>query len=114
VTEDDYMAELSRRAPEAGDASLELIALADEAIRVFPRSARLWCVRGDIIQIGPENNPHALDEALASFRRAIELDPGFADAWEEIGHFYDAVLDDERGAEPYFREAARLRREHAA
>ena len=114
MSEDDYIAELRSRVPDEGDLSLEVIALADEAVRAFPGSARLWCLRGDLIQIGPESCPHPLEEALASYRRAIEIDPGFADAWDEVGHFYDAVLDDERGAERYFREAARLRGPNAA
>jgi|SRR5664280_1572792 len=114
MSEDDYISQLHERAPNDGDASLEVIALADEAVRAFPESAKLWCLRGDLIQLGPENNPHSLEDALVSFRRAIEIDPGFVEAWEEIGHFYDAVLDDEPGARPYFQEAARLKAQNAA
>lgn len=109
MSEDDYLSQLRERVPNEGDASLDVIALADEAVQAFPESARLWCLRGDLIQLGPENNPRSLEDALASFRRAIELDPGFVEAWEEIGHFYDAVLDDELGAQRYFQEAARLK-----
>jgi tetratricopeptide (TPR) repeat protein len=114
MTEEEYMAELREKTTANDGASLEVIALADRAVEAFPRSSRLWCLRGDFIQLGPENCPQSLDDALNSFRRAIEIDPGFAEAWEEIGHFCYAVLDDEAGAEPCFREAARLRGQHAA
>jgi tetratricopeptide (TPR) repeat protein len=111
VTEEDYIVELRECSPRNAKMKVtpEIIALADEAIRVFPRSAKLWCMRGNLIQLGPENCPHSLDEALASYKRAIEVDPSFADAWEEAGHFYHNVLDDEPVAEPYFREAEKLR-----
>ena len=114
MTEEEYITQLRERTSTGGGASLDVISLADKAVEAFPRSARLWCLRGDLIQLGPEDNPHTLDDALTSFRKAIEIDPGFAEAWEEIGHFYHAVLDDEPGAEPYFREAARLKEQGAA
>jgi tetratricopeptide (TPR) repeat protein len=114
VTENDYITELKTRWPRDREASLELIALADEAVRIFSQSPQLWCMRGCLIQLGPEGNPHSLDDALASFKHAIELDPQFAEAWEEIGYFYDYVLDDEASAQPYFREAVRLKGHHAA
>jgi Tfp pilus assembly protein PilF len=66
-------------------------------------------MRGDLIQLGPESCPHPLVEAFASYQRAIEISPDCAEAWEAVGHYYDAVLDDEATAERYFREAARLR-----
>ena len=112
MTEDNYIAELKKRWPRTGEAALETIAFADEATRAFPRSPQLWCMRGSLIQLSPENCPHSLHDALASYKRAIEVDPRFADAWEEIGYFYDNVLDDEAAAQPYFREAARLKGQH--
>ena len=114
MSEEEYIRVLRERTTANSGASLEVIALADEGVQAFPQSAKLWCLRGDLIRLGPENTPHSLDDALACFRRAIEIDRGFAEAWEEIGHFYYAVLDDEAGAEPYFREAAKLKARDAA
>ena len=71
-------------------------------------------MRGSLIQLGPENCPHSLDDALTSYQRAIEIDPLFAEAWEEIGRFHDTVRDDEAVAERFFREAERLRGHHVA
>ena len=58
----------------------------------------------------PLLQPHTLEDALASYQRAVEIDPGLAKAWDEIGYYYDVVLDDEAAAHPYFRKAAELRR----
>jgi tetratricopeptide (TPR) repeat protein len=110
MTEEDYIAELRERSPRNAKmtATPETIALADEATRAFPRSPRLWCMRGNLIRLCPENCPHSLNEALASYKRAIEIDPSFAQAWEEAGYFYQDILHDEPAAQPYFREAEKL------
>ena len=109
MTEDDYISQLRGGWPKSRDASLQVIALADEAVRAFPQSARLWVMRGDLIQMGPELCPHPLEESLRSYQRAVEADPQFAEAWEEIGHYHDAVLDDEEGARQYFDRARSLK-----
>ena len=116
MTESDYISDLRARWPhgDTSEASLETIAVADEAVRAFPQSARLWEMRGCLIQLGPESLPHPLEESLRSFQRAVEIDPQFADAWDEIGHYYDAVLDDEKTAQEYFEKAKRLRYDHVA
>lgn len=112
MTEDDYISALRARWPRDCDASFEAITLADEAVLAFPSSARLLVMRGNLIQLGPESGPHPLEEALRSYQRAVELDPQFAEAWEEIGHYHDAVLDDEPAALRFFQEAERLRGQH--
>ena len=109
MTENDYITQLRAVWPKDADASSEVIALADRAVSAFPQSARLWVMRGDLIQIGSESCPHPLAEALRSYQQAVELEPGFAEAWDEIGHYHDTVLSDEMAAQKYFREAERLR-----
>ena len=111
MTEEDYIAELRKRSPRNAymKATPETIALADEATRAFPRSPKLWCMRGQLIRRGPENCPHHLNEALASYKKAIEIDPSFAQAWEEAGCFYQEVLDDKPAAQPFFRAADKLK-----
>jgi len=66
-------------------------------------------MRGNLIELGPENTPHTLQDALESYQTAVKLDPKFAEAWEEIGHYYDAVLADEKSAQKFLQEAERLR-----
>ena len=114
MTEKQYINRIKGMWPRDCDASLESIALADKAVSAFSRSPRLWCIRGDLIQLGPKECPHPLDEALDSYRRAVELDAQCADAWESIGHYHDSVLDDESAAVPFFAEAHRLRGQQRA
>src|SRR4051812_24359995 len=116
MTEQEYISALRAGWPRqhSDEVSLETMTLADEAVRVFPQSPRLWCIRGDLIQLGPESTPHTLQDALASYQRAVEIDPNFAEAWEEIGHFHDAVLGDEAGAQQFFERAKKLRADHVA
>ena len=80
----------------------------EEGLRHFPKSARLWILRGDLIQLGGEDPRYSLDDALASYRMALEVDPTSADAHESVGHFLDAVANEPAEAEPYFRKAIEL------
>src|SRR5262245_54422998 len=98
----------SRKTRRQMKATPETMRLADEATRAFPRSPKLWCLRGYLIQGALNSCPHNLSEALASYQKAIEADPSFADAWEAAGDFYRDILHDEPAAQTYFREAERL------
>jgi hypothetical protein len=110
VSEEDYIAAIQDAWPKEGEAPLTMIALADEATARFPDSPRLWCMRGNLIELGPEDSPHDLSDALASYERAVRIEPAFAEGWEEIAHFHDAVLDDETSAKRFFERAAALRK----
>lgn len=112
MNENDYIEELKKRWPRRGKATIEAITLADEATRAFPHSPKLWCMRGNLIEHGPENSSRSLDDALASYKRAVEVDPQFIQAWENIGDFYHDVLDEKDKAKPYFHEAERLKGYH--
>lgn len=110
MNEDEYIARLRAHWPRGDDVESSPMAIdfADEAVKAFPRSARLWVLRGNLIEMGPETYPYPLEESLTCYKRAIEIDPRFAEAWEDAAHFYDAVLDDEAGAALYFKEFERL------
>jgi Tfp pilus assembly protein PilF len=65
----------------------------EEAIKLFPRSPRLWFALG-IAQFKQSKN----NEAANAFKRALELDPKFAPAiaylgltYEELGQYEEAV-----------------------
>lgn len=117
MTEDDYISQLRAgwpHGPEVCEASLEVLALVDAAVRAFPQSARLWVMRGNLIQLGSKACPYSLAESLASYQQAVEIDPQFPEAWEEMGYYHDVILSDESAAEKYFREAERLRKQAEA
>ena len=116
MTEIDYITKLKARWPRTVRevASLETIALTGEAVQAFPLSPKLWVIRGDLLQMATEDCPYPLEESLVCYKRAIEIDPQFAEAWESAAHFYDAVMADEQAAAPYFREFERLKGHHVA
>ena len=109
MNESDYIAELSSLWPNESETSKEALALADSAVRLFPNSAKLWCMRGDLIQLGPVDTPYGLEEALACYERAVSIDPQFAEGYEEIGHFFDAVMPNPKRARRAFGQAAAIR-----
>jgi tetratricopeptide (TPR) repeat protein len=108
VTEAQYIETLERLISKNAPATLEQLALVDEAVRVFPQSPRLLCMRGDLVQLAPTDSPRAVAEALQSYLRAIEVSPGFANAYVETGYYYDVHEDDPAQAESFFRRAIEL------
>ena len=109
MNESDYITQLSSLWPTEGETCKEALALADSAVRMFPDSAKLWCMRGDLIQLGPADIPYELEEALACYERAVSIDPQFAEGYEEIGHFFDAVMPNPKRARRAFGQAAAIR-----
>jgi tetratricopeptide (TPR) repeat protein len=108
MKESDYIEKLFALWPTEGETSDEALALADESVRAYPDSAKLWCVRGDLIQLGSADVPYSLEDALACYERAVSIDPNFAEGYEEIGHFYDAVMPNPNLARRAFRKAASI------
>ena len=108
-SEQDYVNLLRRRWPRGEDASLEVLGIADEAVAAFPHSTSLWCMRAALIQLGSGDAPYTLDEALASYQRALAADPSSVEALEDIAHFYDAVRGDSEKAATYFAQAKQAR-----
>jgi tetratricopeptide (TPR) repeat protein len=111
VTEAEYIDQLKSLWPEGRKASREVLSLAAEAVRDFPRSATLWFLRGRLLSMAPRDYIFTSLDAICSFQQAIELDPAFADAYEELGRCLDASRKDPEKAKEYYRKAARLRHE---
>jgi Tfp pilus assembly protein PilF len=109
MTEQEYEDAIARLLPDKGDLPIGVITLIDAAVREHPRSVLLWQKRGHLIQVGPEDGPHDLAEAIASYHRALDLDPGNADIVEDIACFHDAVMGDEREAQRWFSKAEKMR-----
>lgn len=84
------------------------LGLVEKGLKLFPQSPRLWMVRGDLIQISDDDERYSLEDALESYRTALRLDPNNAEAYESLGHYFDAVAENPKEAEPYFRKAIAL------
>jgi tetratricopeptide (TPR) repeat protein len=111
MTADEYIAKLKAR-PRGHETTAEAFALVEEALKAHPDSARLWCFRGALIQLGPapEKSGYTLEDALASYQKAIEVEPDCPEGWEELGHYYDVILNDETGAKEFWAKAEKLRK----
>ena len=80
------------------------------ALKEFPTSTQLWCLRGKMIQLDDEcDNDFELEDALLSYKKALEINPNCIEALEEIGYFYFNVLDEEEKAKPYFNKAKKIK-----
>jgi cytochrome c-type biogenesis protein CcmH/NrfG len=114
MTVEEYIAKLKAR-PKDRETTAESFALVEEALKAHPDSARLWCFRGALIQLGPvpEESGYKLEDALASYRKAVELEPDCPKGWEELGHYHDVHLDDERSAREFWAKAEKLRKANA-
>ncbi|HEY0081820.1 MAG TPA: hypothetical protein VGB61_03445 [Pyrinomonadaceae bacterium] len=110
MKEAEYIERLFASWPRGHEAAPdELLALADEAVQAFPASAKLWVMRGNLIELGAGETSRALNDALVSYERAVSIDPNFVEGWEEIGYYYDAVMDDEERARQAFQQAGLLK-----
>jgi tetratricopeptide (TPR) repeat protein len=91
--------------PDEIEAPRIALLLIEEAVKECPNSAQLWCMRGDFIQVSPDDMDYDLLESLYSYSRAMEIDPAYSDAFESIGYYYDVIRADPASAEKPFRKA---------
>ena len=90
------------------EAPPEVYPLIEESLNEHPCSSELWCLRGDAIYFGGNHSPYALNDILASYERAAEVNPFCAEAYESIGRYHDVFTEDIPKAEEAFRKALTL------
>lgn len=105
MTEEEYFAQLSAAFEGKAAVGARTLGLADAAVNWYPGSARLWTLRGRLIQLAPEGSAYLLADAFASFQRAMEADPTYAEAYEEAGYYWHVMKGDAARAEALFRRA---------
>jgi tetratricopeptide (TPR) repeat protein len=105
MTENEYLEKISQLWPDSDEVSPEVLALSDEAVQAYPDAPELWCMRGHLIELAPEDYPVPLSEAANCYRKAADLDPEYADAWESLGYYLDNYDEDLDEAEEAFRRA---------
>jgi len=95
MSEEDYISELRDRWPRGEDvcASREVLVIAERAVADYPRSVQLLWMRGDLLQVAPEEYASQEDPA-EYYRRALAIDPANAEIWEDLGYYLDALEDD--------------------
>jgi hypothetical protein len=100
--EESIRAEIQR----AGRASPEILRRIDAALEQNPTAA-LWILRGDAIQLSDQNT-YSVADAEQSYRHAIDLDPASYEAYESLGYFHFAVMDDAATAKIFFERSIAL------
>ena len=111
MTEDDYRNAIADAWESDDVVWSRVVELVERALRDYPNSAKLWCVLGDAIQMAgltEEIAPYPPDEVLRCYEKAASLDASCAEAQEEIGYYYDVLVDDPKRAVVAFRAAIRL------
>ncbi|MEM1043799.1 MAG: hypothetical protein AAGI91_14375 [Bacteroidota bacterium] len=112
TTEQEHIQAILEAWPERVGAPPGLLEAVNAALREYPQSPQLWCIRGDLIQLSDDGDDGLdLENALRSYERALELEPAWVEAYEEIGYFWDLVMNEPDRAEPYFERATKLRGE---
>jgi tetratricopeptide (TPR) repeat protein len=113
-----YKKSISRLWPRSGEwnslaAWSGAIKKANEAVKRFPRSSALWCLRGETIgaitiYCDNEERLHvSRTEALNCYKKAISLNKKNAAAYEEMGYYY-YIDDDLSSAKQAFATAIKL------
>ena len=108
MTESDFIEKIKAAWPRTVQASAtEALRLVEEGLCAFPRSARLLCIKGDLIQLS-DGEQYELSDALRCYQQAADLAPESAEAFESMGFFFDAIESDPVRAESAFRTAVKL------
>jgi tetratricopeptide (TPR) repeat protein len=108
MSESDYIQKIATQWPRLNSASAaEPLRLVEEGLSAFPTSAKLLCMKGDLIQLSDEPS-YELVDALRCYQQATELAPESPEAFESLGFFFDAVQSDLAQAESAFRKAVQL------
>lgn len=116
MTEMEFIELLTEHWPrnrESDEPTPETIAACDKAVTEYPNSAKLWVIRGCLLQLADFDTGYQLNESAKSFSNAIKAEPYNPEAYEELGYFLDAVMDKPRKARQYFRKAFLLKRARA-
>jgi tetratricopeptide (TPR) repeat protein len=108
LTEVDYIQKLKSLLPKEGEVPVEVLELMEKAVADYPDNDELWCWRGDLIQMASLEANYELDDALKSYKRALEINPSNAEAYESVGCYEDAIMSNPASAESSFRKAIEL------
>ena len=71
-----------------------------------------WTSRADIVSSVTVNAANRTDEAAASYRKALQLNPSYAEAYNNLGTLYSDLCQPEESATA-LREALRLSPDYA-
>lgn len=112
MEQEQYVGELQSRWPRGpthSEPTQATLHLANVAVQKFPMSAKLWIMRGNLLELSSFETCLPFSEPARCYRIAIKLDPFNIEAYEDLAWFLDAVLGNRRKAKSLFDKARRLR-----
>lgn len=119
MTEDEYMARIWELWPAGLSHSQwvenkplygDLAATVEEALRAYPESSWLWCIRGNLSQLQsrPWDSSFDPEGFLESYRKAVALDDLNWYAWECMANLLEVYSEEYAEAERLFSKAISL------
>ena len=108
MEEADYLDTLMALSQDLDDVTPAVLALAAQAVQAHPRSTKLRCLMGNLIQLGPPDAWYGLAEAQQCYAAALAIDPACWEAYQELGYFHFVVRDDPASAAAAFQAAIAL------
>ena len=108
VTEKQFVDQFQALWPPKPDQLPSAMRLAHRAMAAFPASPGLLCIAGDLLRMQENVTDEDIGKSLGFYEKAIEADPNWADALEELGHVYDIHHENFDRAIPCFRKAISL------
>ena len=89
----------------------QALAALERLLKRHSECADLWILRGDLIQLLDAEDGPPLNEAAASYSKALRLNPNCLETIEGLAHYYDAVdhnpIKARRYAERYIQRATK-------
>lgn len=108
MTEDHFIFQFQTAWPPKPDELPGLFKLSETAVACFPSSPRLLCIAGDLLRMQENIAGDAISKSISYYEKAIEADPDWSEAYEELGHVYDVYHNKFDHAISCFRKAITL------
>ena len=112
MKEEKYISELKKRWPKDNDSvepTRETMDFTLEALDVYPKSEKLWIMRGNLLQLVSYDDGLELSEIEKCYRKTIAINPQSIEAYNELAHFLDSVMAKPRKAKQYYEKVRLLK-----
>ncbi|SMF70009.1 Tetratricopeptide repeat-containing protein [Alteromonadaceae bacterium Bs31] len=112
MKEEEYISEIKKRWPkhhESVEPTRETMDITLEALDKYPKSEKLWIIRGDLLQLVDYDDGLEINESEKCYRKAIAINPRSTEAYNELAHFLDVVMANPRKAKQYFEKVRLLK-----
>ena len=107
MDESEFMEKAMSMWPSGDESAIEALAIAREGLRMYPCSAKLLCIVGDLLQLRDATDD-AIVESRRCYQNAIASDLSCSEAYESLGYLSDVYDNNFLLAISYFEKAIGL------